>query len=618
MSATKIFRSRGRLAAVAVIVAFLAGASGARAQGDEETAAATGAAVDAPQPQDPQTAPAQDNAGETAAEGAPASDDEPVEESPPDSPPADDPAAAGDAEAAEDQAPTESPSAPADPAEAESSEAPEDAAATKAPEDPAEAAVLAAAARGGLGAAHWPADCAESAQALVDTGLVALHAGHAQAARAAFRGSRKADPECVYAMIGEALTHAVRAQDADALAAGRAALQDAAAQARSRLQSAWVEALEAYFAGDGRSTGLRLAALRERLRRLDEDLPEDDEIALLYAQSLLGAAPRAGVAPEDAPARQAAALAQAVHARAPRHAGAARTLMQARAAQGDALGALAAAQAWAEAAPESGRAPLAVAERAARLGLYETAQAHAETAAQRARDQGLARLEADALAVQVDAALQTCGFDTARAVVERLAEIGPDAEPARTAARAALLLETGAWAEAADFEPPAEPPLARALALHAKVLGHVRLGEDESALQDGATLAALKGVEPEQASALHALQASAHAAVLSLGESAERALAAYDNAAGIAPAAVPGLRPALSARVLKGDFLRALKLPREALDAYDEALAREPNRRAALLGAAAAADALGEGERADAYRSRLTPACAAQAEAPGR
>jgi tetratricopeptide (TPR) repeat protein len=61
----------------------------------------------------------------------------------------------------------------------------------------------------------------------------------------------------------------------------------------------------------------------------------------------------------------------------------------------------------------------------------------------------------------------------------------------------------------------------------------------------------------------------------------------------------------LPVRELLGDLLLELGRPRQALDAYEAALAGSPRRFNGLLGAARAARALGERERAAGYYRAL-------------
>jgi Tfp pilus assembly protein PilF len=63
--------------------------------------------------------------------------------------------------------------------------------------------------------------------------------------------------------------------------------------------------------------------------------------------------------------------------------------------------------------------------------------------------------------------------------------------------------------------------------------------------------------------------------------------------------------PIVPAREQLGEMLLLMKQPKESLRAFEAALADAPNRRGALVGAAAASQQLGEKTKSEKYRTAL-------------
>jgi predicted Zn-dependent protease len=75
--------------------------------------------------------------------------------------------------------------------------------------------------------------------------------------------------------------------------------------------------------------------------------------------------------------------------------------------------------------------------------------------------------------------------------------------------------------------------------------------------------------------------------------------------------------PIKPARELLGEMLLEMNRPSEALVAFEATMAREPNRFRGVYGAARAAAATGNREKARTYFAKLTEVCA-RADTPRR
>ena len=190
---------------------------------------------------------------------------------------------------------------------------------------------------------------------------------------------------------------------------------------------------------------------------------------------------------------------------------------------------------------------------------------------------------------------------------------------ALAAVPARYALERGRWAEAASLEvapasfPWASFPYAEAITHFARAIGAARSGDITRARQAVERLAALRqaaidakiGYWPEQIE----IQRRAAAGWLARAEGRnDEALDLLKQAADLEATTdkhpvTPGA--VLPARELRADLLMDLGRPAEALAEYEASLKVAPKRRYALAGAARAADAAGQGEKAKALKASL-------------
>jgi tetratricopeptide (TPR) repeat protein len=216
-----------------------------------------------------------------------------------------------------------------------------------------------AAAQGELGTINFPTSATGAAQAAFLTGVKALHNFEFDTAGEAFRDAQKADPAFALAYWGEAMSfnHPLWAEQD--IAAARRVLERFAPTAAARAAKApagkergLIEAVDVLFgAGDKYARDVAYAAA---MKRLHEQYKDDDEIATLYALSLLGTARPGEKTVRNA--MQAAAIAEDIFQRNPKHPGAAHFIIHAFDDPDHAILALPAARAYSKIAPAAAHA----------------------------------------------------------------------------------------------------------------------------------------------------------------------------------------------------------------------------------------------------------------------
>ncbi|MGQ0767102.1 MAG: tetratricopeptide repeat protein [Gemmatimonadota bacterium] len=193
------------------------------------------------------------------------------------------------------------------------------------------AAVAQGAAR--LGDIEFPTSGRSEAQELFVDGVRYLHSFEYDSAAGRFRRAQRLDPGFALAYWGEAMTfnHPVWLQQDSA--AARAVLQRLApspaerrARAPAEREKRWLDALEVLYASAGGSKERRDSLYAEVMRRFARDYPDDHEVQVFYALSLLGLAHRGR---HVATYMKAAAVVENVFRVNPRHPGALHVLIHA-------------------------------------------------------------------------------------------------------------------------------------------------------------------------------------------------------------------------------------------------------------------------------------------------
>ena len=240
-----------------------------------------------------------------------------------------------------------------------------------------------------LGSIDFPNSGATEAQTAFLTGMKAFHSFEFEDAGEAFREAQAIDPDFALAYWGEALSYNHPLWSEQDREAARAALaryaptpQARATRMPSGRERSLMEAVDVlYGSGDKLSRDI---AYSEAMRHLHEVYPKDDEVATLYALSLLGTVRRG----DGGFRRQvrAGAIALEVFARNPQHPGAAHFIIHAFDDPEHAILALPAAKVYAEIAPSAPHAMHMPSHIFVQLGMWEGVVASNDTSYKAALD----------------------------------------------------------------------------------------------------------------------------------------------------------------------------------------------------------------------------------------
>ncbi|MDZ7644601.1 MAG: hypothetical protein U5K76_10515 [Woeseiaceae bacterium] len=218
----------------------------------------------------------------------------------------------------------------------------------------------AAVADDGLGNIDFPNSGSAAAQPAFLEGVKALHSFQFDEAGLAFREAREIDPDFALAYWGEAMSNNKPLWGIQDTARAHAILESLAPGFEARLakaptdrEKAWLAAAQQLFYGPDDKLA-RDQAYSDALGRMHERWPEDHEVAIFYALSLLGT-----VRPGDEGFRrqaQAAAISMQVFDENPRHPGAAHFIIHSFDDPDHAILALPAARVYAGIAPDAAHA----------------------------------------------------------------------------------------------------------------------------------------------------------------------------------------------------------------------------------------------------------------------
>lgn len=464
-----------------------------------------------------------------------------------------------------------------------------------------------------LGEVNFATSCNAEGQSAFEVGLLLLHHMMYRQADQAFQAAAGADPDCAMAQWGIAMTkfHPLwpGGPTPEESEAGQAAVDRLASMSPGTdREAAYIDAVRAFYAGEGLNFRERLAAWASRQRELDEAYPDDLDAAAFDALAQLTMAPRG---PDAVPElRDAGQRMDALRDQAPRHPAGYHYAIHAYDHPALADMGLEVSRAYDSIAPEVPHALHMPSHVFTRLGLWkESAEWNARSAAavlDQLHDDVIADHYPHAIDYAVYAHLQVGEVAEAEALLADLAR-HPNLENtfgsayATAAAPARVPLETGDWAAAAALPAQMNPaiswdryPQAVAMRWFAKGLGAARSGNPEAARAAVAEIDALKEVMAERGMGywvtLSDSQTGAIAAWIALTDGdADTAVALLqeaadkEDAAGKAPV-TPG--HVLPARELLGDLLMELGRRDMAVEAYAASLAISPNRARSLAGIA--------------------------------
>ena len=470
-----------------------------------------------------------------------------------------------------------------------------------------------------LGAVHFETSCNETAQRRFDRGMRYQHSFWYRASKDIFEDVLKADPDCAIAYWGIAtslLLNPFGVPPAANLAEGLAAIQKGKAiGAKTPREREFIDALGAFYTDyDKIDHRTRVQAYLKAMAAVAQHYPQDDEAQIYYALALDVAASPADKTYSNQ--LKAAAILEDIFKRQPQHPGVAHYLIHSYDYPPIAEKGLDAATRYSKIAPTAPHAQHMPSHIFTRVGYWKesiAANAGSVRAAKADKEYGDQLHGQDYM---VYAYLQLAQDKNARAVIDEMAAgtaVNPDlpgASFALAASPARYAMERGDWSGAAALEVrPSKFPHVMAITHFARAVGAARSGKPDAATADIAKLAELRDKLREAKDAYWAEQVdiqwqTANAWLLYAQGKYDEALAAMAAAAAAedktekAPV-TPG--PIVPARELYGAMLLGRGQPKDALAAFEATLKKEPHRLGPTLGAAKAAEQLGDAAKAREY-----------------
>ncbi|HEY3215016.1 MAG TPA: hypothetical protein VGK93_00850 [Candidatus Eisenbacteria bacterium] len=491
-----------------------------------------------------------------------------------------------------------------------------------------------------LGKVDFPTSCKPEVKAAFIRAVALLHSFAYEEAGKAFGEVAAKDPACAMAQWGIAMAnfHTIWAPPTESeFVAGRAAAEKAASLgAPTARERDYIAAIGAFYTGDGVAHPARVVAYEQAMAGVAERSPEDHEAAIFHALAILGVAYNSPPDKTYARQKQAAEILNRLLPLEPEHPGIAHYMIHSFDYPALAELALPAARAYAKIAPSAPHALHMPSHIFTRLGMWkESIESNLASAA--TAQQWAARTKPGATAFDAlhawdyleYAYLQTGQDAKARQVTERVSKVSSFDIPqfaagyALAAVPARYALERRAWKDAAALtpQPAAFPwgkyPYAEAIVHFARAMGAARAGDLDTAraalTRLTAIQASLQGQKGFDWASQVEIQRRAAAGWLARAENKdEEAVALLRSAADLEDSTdkhpvTPG--SILPAREQLGDLLAELGRPTVALAEYEASLRSAPARFNSYDGAARAAEAVGDKQKAKSYHDRLVALC---------
>lgn len=473
-----------------------------------------------------------------------------------------------------------------------------------------------------FGTVHFATSCNETAQRRFDRAMRYQHSFWYQASREIFEETLKADPTCGIAYWGMALGLLDNPHNpipAPNLPLGLAAIQAAQATgAKTQRERDYIDALAVMYVDYDKTTHqARVQSYLKAMEALAAKYPDDDEAQIFYAITLNVAA-----SPTDktyANQLKGAAILEPIFKRQPRHPGVAHYLIHLFDTPALAEKGIDAARRYSKIAPGAPHAQHMPSHIFTRVGLWKDSISSNMASVQAAKTDKSAGDQMHGQDYLVYAYLQLGQDKDARAVIDDMAAstFGPDAFAGHFAAAASparYMVERGDWRGAAELQVrPSKFPHVMAITYFARALGAARAGNPDAAKADIAKLAEIRDKLREAKNGYWAGQVDIQWQIATAWTS--YAEGKYDDALKAMSAAAdaedktekspvtPG--PLAPARELYGYMLLDRGMAREALAAFEATMAKEPNRFNGFVGAAKAAQALGDTAKAKAIYEKL-------------
>jgi len=478
-----------------------------------------------------------------------------------------------------------------------------------------------------LGNVTFPISCKAEVQPAFNRAVAILHNFWYPQSLNAFIEVAKADPDCAMAYWGIAM--AVRTnpllgdQPTLAMKRGWDEISKAkAANAKTERERDYIAALELYFKNlDEGDYPSRVLAYEKAMEQLAARYPDDTEAAVFYALALNEGIT---VTPADkiyTRHLKAAGIIEKILAKQPDHPGALHYLIHSYDFPGLATRGLPAADHYATVAPAAPHAVHMPSHIYTVLGMWEesikanqAALAIAKTYVhtidfmvyahlQMGQDREALRL------METSAALQKSGPAAMRSPTGGVLPV----YTAYAAIPARVAIERNAWADAAALELRPTAPAADAITHFTRAMGSANLRDTANAAKEITALQTLKDELLSSKNAYWAeqvdiqIKAATAWAAQAQGKGTEalklmRAAADAEDASEKHVAMENRLWPM---RELLGELLLELKQPGSALKEFEKSLAAYPNRFRGFYGAARAADAAGDRQKAADYYAKL-------------
>jgi hypothetical protein len=485
-----------------------------------------------------------------------------------------------------------------------------------------------------LGTVHFATSCNETAQRRFDRAMRYQHSFWYAESKEIYQDALKADPECAIAYWGIALSLLSNPHSAiptPNLPLGLSAIEKArAVGAKTERERDYIDALAVMYVDyDKIPQQERVQSYLKKMEALAAKYPDDDEAQIFYAITLNVAA-----SPADktyANQLKGAAILEPIWQRQPQHPGIAHYLIHLYDYPAIAAKGLPAALRYSKIAPMAPHAQHMPSHIFTRVGYWKESIAANTASVQAAKANKEAGDQLHGQDYLVYAYLQLAQDKEARGVVDEIeaAQFGPDAFAAafsRAVAPARYMVERGDWTGAANLDvEPSKFPHVMAITHFARAIGAARSGNPAAAKADLAKLAELREKLREVKNDYWAGQVdvqvqAANAWILYADGKYDDALKAMSAAAAAEDNSekspvTPG--PPAPARELYGFMLLDRGMAREALAAFEATMAKEPKRFNGYVGAAKAAQALGDTAKAKAnYEKLVALAAGSDSERP--
>jgi tetratricopeptide (TPR) repeat protein len=473
-----------------------------------------------------------------------------------------------------------------------------------------------------LGTVHFATSCNETAQRRFDRAMRYQHSFWYTESGDIYQQALKADPTCAIAYWGIALSLLNNPHSpvpAPNLPLGLAAIEKARATgANTQRERDYIDALAVMYVDyDKFPHQARVQAYLKAMEALAAKYPDDDEAQIFYAITLNVAA-----SPADktyANQLKGAAILEPIWQRQPRHPGIAHYLIHLYDYPAIAAKGLPAALLYSKIAPNAPHAQHMPSHIFTRVGYWKESVEANLASVQAAKADGELGDQLHGQDYLVYAYLQLCQDKQAAAAVEEIKAARPDADSfgaafSQAAAPARYMVERGDWAGAANLEVrPAKFPHVMAITYFARAIGAARSGNSAAANADAAKLAEIRDRLREAQNLYWAGQVDVQAQTANAWilyadgkyDEALRAMSAAVDAEDKTEKAPVTPGPLAPARELYGAMLLDRGMTREALAAFEATMAKEPNRFNGYVGAARAAQALGDTAKAKAAYEKL-------------